>query len=68
MKLKDKSALITGAAMGIGAAMARLFAEEGCKVVIADIEKLLDWPLKKKSKIKAVNVCSLNVMFPKPLV
>lgn len=39
MKLKDKAALITGASMGIGAAIAKLFAKEGCKVVISDIEK-----------------------------
>lgn len=30
--------MITGAASGIGAASARLFAAEGCKVVLADIQ------------------------------
>jgi NAD(P)-dependent dehydrogenase (short-subunit alcohol dehydrogenase family) len=37
MLLKDKVAIITGAAGGIGAAMARGFAKEGARVVIADI-------------------------------
>src|SRR5476649_2833742 len=36
MKLKDKVVLITGAGAGIGEATARLFAENGAQVVIAD--------------------------------
>src|SRR6185437_15761772 len=37
MRLKDKVAIVTGAAHGMGEAEARLFAKEGAKVVVADI-------------------------------
>jgi NAD(P)-dependent dehydrogenase (short-subunit alcohol dehydrogenase family) len=37
MRLKDKVAIVTGAAHGMGEAEARLFAQEGAKVVIADV-------------------------------
>ncbi|WP_018545929.1 glucose 1-dehydrogenase [Streptomyces sp. LaPpAH-108] len=37
--LAGRSALITGAAQGIGAAIARLFAAQGARVVIADIDE-----------------------------
>ena len=37
MRLKDKVAIITGGAHGMGEAEARLFAKEGARVVVADI-------------------------------
>ena len=39
MKLKDKSAIITGAASGIGKEIAIIFAREGAKVAIADMNQ-----------------------------
>jgi 3-hydroxybutyrate dehydrogenase len=39
MKLKDKSAIVTGAASGIGKEIALVFAREGAKVAIADVNK-----------------------------
>jgi 3-hydroxybutyrate dehydrogenase len=39
MKLKDKTAIVTGAASGIGKAIALKYAREGAKVAIADLDK-----------------------------
>jgi 3-oxoacyl-[acyl-carrier protein] reductase len=39
MRLKDKVAIVTGAASGFGAEIARQYAAEGAKVVVADINE-----------------------------
>jgi 3-oxoacyl-[acyl-carrier protein] reductase len=38
MRLKDKTAIITGVGAGIGEAIAIRFAEEGARLVLADIQ------------------------------
>lgn len=38
MRLKNKTAIVTGGAAGIGRAICELFSEEGAQVVIADID------------------------------
>ncbi|HQR21669.1 MAG TPA: SDR family NAD(P)-dependent oxidoreductase [Burkholderiaceae bacterium] len=40
MNLADRVAVITGAAQGIGAACARIFAEQGARVVIGDVNEV----------------------------
>ncbi len=38
MRLKDKTAVVTGAGAGIGRAIARAFAQEGANVIVADVD------------------------------
>lgn len=38
MRMKDKVIIVTGAASGIGETTAQVFAEQGGKVVVADID------------------------------
>ena len=63
--LKDKTVLITASSMGIGKAVAEVFAEEGCKIAISSRSKenLLSTAkeLKEKYAIEPFwSVCDLN--------
>ncbi len=40
MELANRHAVVTGAASGIGRALALRFAEEGARVVVADLDRL----------------------------
>ncbi len=39
MKLKDKVAIVTGAGRNIGEETAKLFASEGAKIVVVDMDE-----------------------------
>ena len=51
MRLKDKVAIVTGGAHGMGASEARLFAKEGAAVVIADV-------LQKQGEAVVADICA----------
>ena len=51
LKLKDKVAIVVGGGAGIGRASSKLFAEEGAKVMVADID--IDSANKVAAEIKA---------------
>jgi 3-oxoacyl-[acyl-carrier protein] reductase len=64
-ELKNKTVLVTAASMGIGKAVAELFAEEGCRVAISSRSKenLLSAvkEIKEKYRVDAFwSVCDLN--------
>ena len=49
MRLEGKVAIITGGARGQGATEARMFAQEGAKVVIGDIRDDLGMQVERRS-------------------
>jgi 3-oxoacyl-[acyl-carrier protein] reductase len=57
MKLKDKVAFVTGAAQGIGKAIAIALAKEGAKVVISDIN--IELATQTAKEVEALGVKSL---------
>jgi len=60
MRLKDKVAIITGAGQGIGAAYARKFAEEGAKVVLADLNQNRSKEVVKEIIEKGYEACAVE--------
>lgn len=61
MKLKDQVAVVTGAASGMGKAIAELYAREGAKVVVADLnlegaEVVVNEIVQRNGVAKAVEV------------
>ena len=59
MQLKDKVAYITGSASGIGKEIASVFAREGAKIIIADLNK--DAADATASELKAAGAQALGV-------
>ena len=58
MRLKDKVAIITGSAQGIGAAFAKGFAKEGAKVIVSDM-------LDGQDTVKAIKDAGGEVLYVK---
>ncbi len=58
-EFKDKVAVVTGAASGIGRAMAERFAAEGMKVVLADIEEEVLAKAEREMKAEGASVMAV---------
>lgn len=63
MRLKDKVVIVTGSGQGIGAALASNLAEEGCKVIIAEINEEKARAVAEEINIKGydVSICQTDV-------
>ncbi len=64
MRLKNKVAVVTGSARGIGLAIVKLFIKEGAKVIACDLDetelnKSLNY-LKYLSKNLVLNLCDVT--------
>lgn len=68
-RLEDKAVIVTGAAGGIGEAIARLFAEEGAKVLATDVQynKLGAWVNEAKNAGAHIEFAALDVTTPRQL-
>jgi len=60
MRLEGKVAVITGAASGIGKAIAQVFVKEGAQVVVADLVEE-----KGRAVVAALNTSGMNALFVK---
>ncbi len=60
MKFKDKVVIVTGAASGIGRAIINMFANEGAKVVLADINERGIIELEQELKSKGVDATAVH--------
>ena len=63
MRLKDKVAIVTGSARGIGEAVVRDFLNEGAKVIIADILEVEGKALETALQNESHSVHSLKQTF-----
>jgi len=59
-KLKGKSAIITGAASGMGLAFAEALAEQGCQVALADLDESAG-----KLAVQKLSTTGANCLFHK---
>ncbi|RFU64907.1 SDR family NAD(P)-dependent oxidoreductase [Peribacillus glennii] len=66
MRLQNKVAIITGGGGGIGRATAALFAEEGAKVVVADVNEKLAYETMSFIKKGGGEALSVNVNMANP--
>ena len=58
MRLRDKVAIVTGGAAGIGRATVELFAEEGARVVVADLDEKAG-----REMLSAISTANGNAVF-----
>jgi NAD(P)-dependent dehydrogenase (short-subunit alcohol dehydrogenase family) len=65
-EFKDKTAVVTGAASGIGRAMCEVFAEAGMKIVMADVEEPLLEEARSALADQGFDVCAVPTDVSEP--